>query len=199
MVFIALLIVTYLVGALPWSVWLGRLFFRVDPRSLADGNPGAANAFRAGGWPLGATVLLLDFFKAFIPVVVVRWGMQLPANQVFWLALMPTVGHAFSIFLNFRGGRALVTWFGVWAGLTLYEVPVVMGGAAVAAVLILRNDVQRALLIPTVLLVYLMIQGAPGWMVALGVAQLVILALKIAVFYHSSSTSALPANSRLKS
>src|SRR6188768_3565708 len=62
--FIALLILSYLSGALPWSVWLGKLFFRVDPRSQTDGNPGAANAFRVGGWPLGVSVLLLDFFKA---------------------------------------------------------------------------------------------------------------------------------------
>ena len=186
--FIALLILFYLSGALPWSVWLGRLFFRVDPRSQADGNPGAANAFRVGGWPLGASVLLLDFFKAFIPVAIARWGMQLPEEQLFWIALMPTIGHAFSVFLRFRGGRALVTLFGVWSGLTLYEMPLVMGGAAIAASLALKNDLSRALVVPTALIAYLMLRGEPVWMLALGAAQLLILLAKIGVYYRSSGS-----------
>ncbi len=178
MPFIALLILAYLSGALPWSVWLGKLFFHVDPRSQADGNPGAANAFRAGGWRLGASVLLLDFFKAFLPVLIARWGLQLPGDQLFWVALMPTLGHAFSIFLGFKGGRALVTLFGVWSGLTLYKLPLVMGGAAILALPILRNDVQRALIVPTVAIAYLTLQGEPLWMLALAMAQLLILVVK---------------------
>lgn len=178
MPFIALLILAYLSGALPWSVWLGKLFFHVDPRRQADGNPGAANAFRAGGWRLGASVLLLDFFKAFLPVLIARWGLQLPGDQLFWVALMPMLGHAFSVFLGFRGGRALVTLFGVWSGLTLYELPLVMGGAACLALPILRNDVQRALIVPTVAIAYLTLQGEPLWMLALAMAQLLILVVK---------------------
>lgn len=63
MSFTVLLILTYLSGALPWSVWLSRLFRGADPRSQADGNPGAANVFHIGGWRLGVIVLLLDFFQ----------------------------------------------------------------------------------------------------------------------------------------
>lgn len=185
MLLIALLLLTYLFGAIPWSVWLGKAFFQRDPRSLGDGNPGAANAFRAGGWPLGLAVLLLDFLKALLPVLIARWGLQLPPDQLFWLALMPTLGHAFSIFLAFRGGRALVTWFGVWAGLTLYELPMLMGGAAILGVLVLKNDVQRAFVIPVSLTLFLLLRGDPLWLVALAVAQGVILALKVSVFYRA--------------
>jgi glycerol-3-phosphate acyltransferase PlsY len=190
MSFIIMLILAYLSGALSWSVWLGRLFVGADPRSQADGNPGAANAFRVGGWRLGISVLLLDFFKAFIPVFIARWGLQLPDSQLFWIALMPTVGHAFSIFLGFRGGRAIVTLFGVWSGVTLYEVPLVMGGAAIATSLVLKSAVSRALTVPIALIAYLILRGEPLWMLALGAAQLAVLVSKLGAFYLSSGSTA---------
>jgi glycerol-3-phosphate acyltransferase PlsY len=197
MSFIIMLILAYLSGALPWSVWLGRLFVGADPRSQADGNPGAANAFRVGGWRLGISVLLLDFSKAFIPVFVARWGWQLPDSQMFWLALMPTVGHAFSIFLRFRGGRALVTLFGVWSGVTIYEIPLVIGGAAIAASLVFKNSLVRALVVPLTVIAYVLFTEAPFWMPALGTAQLLILVSKLGAFYLLSSSPA-GAPSRLK-
>lgn len=194
-VFVLFLVLAYISGSLPWAVWLGRLFFHTDVRSIADGNPGAANAYRLGGWPLGVSVLLLDFSKAFIPVLVARWGMPFPGDQLLWIALMPTVGHAFSIFLRFRGGRALVTLFGVWAGLTLYEAPLVMGAAAIIAVFLLRDDIHRALVIPITLIAYLLLRGQPTWMLLLVVAQLLILLSKI-VLSHRLSGARVPANDR---
>jgi glycerol-3-phosphate acyltransferase PlsY len=181
------LILAYLSGALPWSVWLGKLFFRVDPRQESDGNPGASNAFRAGGWKLGIAVLILDFLKGFMPVFIAKWGLQLPESQLFWVALMPTLGHAFSVFLVFRGGRALATLFGVWAGLTLYEVPLVMGAAAIVATITLKNDALKSLTIPGVLIAYLLLTGKPDWMVLLALAQLAVLVAKLGVYYLTSA------------
>lgn len=183
MSFPILLILAYLSGALPWSVWLGRRFSGDDPRNQADGNPGAANAFRIGGWRLGISVLLLDFFKAFIPVFIAYWGLQLPDSQMFWLALMPTVGHAFSIFLGFRGGRAIVTLFGVWSGVTLYELPLVMGCAAIAVSLVFKSSLLRTLAVPLAVIAYVLFTGAPFWMLALGIAQLLIILTKLGAFY----------------
>lgn len=187
--FPVLLILAYLSGALPWSVWLGRLFYRVDPRRESDGNPGAMNAFRAGGWKLGAAVLILDFLKGFVPVFLAKWGFQLPESQLFWVTLMPTLGHAFSVFLGFRGGRALDTLFGVWSGLTLYEAPLVMGAAAITAILTLKNDALRSLAIPIVLIAYLLLTGKPLWMLLLALAQLAVLVSKLGAFYRFSARS----------
>jgi glycerol-3-phosphate acyltransferase PlsY len=194
--FPVLLALAYLSGAVPWSVWLGRRLFRVDPRRQSDGNPGAANAFRAGGWRLGVAVLMLDFLKGFVPVFIAQWGLRLPESQLFWVALMPTLGHAFSIFLGFRGGRALDTLFGVWTGLTLYEAPLVMGGTALASMLALKNDAARSLAIPVVLIAYLLLAGKPLWMVALAAAQLVILAGKLAAHSRGAGWNANPAERR---
>ncbi len=82
------LIDTYLLGAIPWSVWLGKGLFGLDPRHQADTNPGAANAFRAGGWRLGVLVLVLDYLKAFIPVFIANYGLSFSDEQRFWIALM---------------------------------------------------------------------------------------------------------------
>ncbi|MBZ0319541.1 MAG: glycerol-3-phosphate acyltransferase [Anaerolineae bacterium] len=180
--FLALLILAYLSGAFPWSVWLGVLFFQTDVRTVADGNPGAANAFRVGGWRLGISVLLLDFFKAFIPVSIARWVLDFSGEQLLWIALMPSLGHAFSIFLGFRGGRALTSFFGVWSGLTLYEIPLVMGGAAIAASLTIKNDILRTFVVPAALFAYLILRGKPFWMLILALMQLLILLAKISVF-----------------
>ncbi|MCC6803911.1 MAG: glycerol-3-phosphate acyltransferase [Anaerolineae bacterium] len=178
--FIVLLLAAYLCGSIPWSVWLGKAFYGTDPRQQADGNPGAANAFRAGGAKLGIAVLVLDFLKAFLPVLVAYRGMGLANWESFLVALMPTLGHAFSIFLGFRGGRAIVVMFGVWTALTLYLVPVFMGITALAAVRLVRNDVWRTLIIPVVLVPFLVLLGEPLWMVTLAAAQLLVFVVKIA-------------------
>lgn len=180
------LMLTYLFGAIPWSVWLGKRFFSADPRDQPDHNPGAANAFRGGGWRLGAVVLLLDFGKAFLPVAIARWLLGLPGEQLFWLACMPSLGHAFSVFLGFRGGRGIVVMFGVWAGLTLYQAPLVLGLTAVIGLVVLKNDEYRALALPVVLIAYLLLTHAAGWMVLLAIAQLLILALKIGIYLMRS-------------
>jgi len=179
MLFFFWLVLPYLSGAIPWSVWLGERFFRVDPRKQPDGNPGAANAFRAAGWRLGVSVLLLDFFKAFLTVLLARLWLEFSGWELFWIALMPTLGHAFSIFLRLRGGRALVTMFGVWAGLTLYEIPLVMGATALLSLVLLKKDEHRTLAIPIALVPYLAIRGASLWMICLALAQALILLIKI--------------------
>lgn len=181
--FVAWLLIAYLSGALPWSVWLGKLFFQVDPRTQADGNPGTANAFRAVGWRLGVSVLILDFLKGFIPVGLAAWKGNFPSSQLFWIALAPTIGHAFSVFLRFRGGRGVVVMFSVWTGLTLYRIPLVMGAVGLLAFVLFKKDDYRTLAIPLGLIAFLLFTGAASWMIWLAVGQLLVLILKIGAFY----------------
>lgn len=188
--FLAWLLIAYLAGALPWSVWLGQWVARVDPREQPDGNPGAANVFRAAGWRLGVAVLLLDFLKACLPVAIAHFALRFAADQLFWIALMPTVGHAFSIFLGFRGGRALVALFGVWTGLTLYQAPVAMGIAAIASLVALKHDMARTFAIPLSLFAFLLFFHAPLWMFLLAGAQVAVLASKVMLHYWSATAAA---------
>jgi glycerol-3-phosphate acyltransferase PlsY len=103
-------------GSLPFSVWVGRLFLREDIRQYGDANPGGVNAWKAGGWQVGLPAIVLDIGKGLVPVLLARasgvegWGL-VP------VAVAPVIGHAFSPFLGFRGGKALAATCGVWFAL----------------------------------------------------------------------------------
>jgi glycerol-3-phosphate acyltransferase PlsY len=121
-------LIGYLCGAIPFSVWLGAILIKRDVRQFGDDqNPGAANAWKAGKWRLGLPVLLLDFFKGAIPVGIARYGFGIDGWPLVPIALAPIIGHAFSIFLGFSGGKALAVTFGVWAGVSLYAGPSLLG------------------------------------------------------------------------
>lgn len=128
---------SFLIGAFPFAVWLGRLY-GVDVRAVGDGNPGATNAWKAGGWRLGVPVLVLDFIKAALPVGVARQAWGWDGGWLIAVSLAPILGHAFSPFLRGRGGKALAATFGVWTGLTLAEGPLVLGSSLAVAMLGLR-------------------------------------------------------------
>lgn len=116
----------FICGSLPFSVWLGRLFLHTDIRRYGDGNPGATNVFRAGGWGIGLAAYFLDISKGALPVGLARDFFGLQGVLLFLTAVAPALGHAFSPFLKGRGGKALAVIFGTWIGLTYYEIPVVI-------------------------------------------------------------------------
>lgn len=108
----------FALGSAPFSVWLGYVFLRKDVRSYGDHNPGATNVFRAGNRLVGLLVLLLDISKAAAPIGVAYDLLGIRGPAMFLIAIAPPLGHAFSPFLKFRGGKALATVLGVWIGLT---------------------------------------------------------------------------------
>jgi len=118
---------SFLMGSVPFSVLIGRLITGKDIRGLGDGNPGAANAWRAGSWPVGVLALLLDYFKGALPVGCGHFILGIQGWGLGMVAIAPVVGHAFSPFLRFRGGKGLAVTFGVWTGLTLGEAPILLG------------------------------------------------------------------------
>ncbi len=119
--------VAFALGSLPFSVWIGRLALRTDIRAVGDGNPGATNVLRAGGWRLFAAAAVLDFLKGAAPVGVAYLGLGWDGLALFLVALAPVAGHAFSPFLGFRGGKAVAVTFGIWSGLTVWEGPTIFG------------------------------------------------------------------------
>jgi len=121
------IILTFFIGALPFSVWLGQVALKTDIRTHGDQNPGCSNVLRAGGWRWGALALMLDSFKGAIPLWLARFAFGWHGWPLVGLALAPILGHAFSPFLRFRGGKAVAVTFGIWAGLTLWEIPTLLG------------------------------------------------------------------------
>lgn len=120
-------VIAFLSGALPFSVWVGRFFLRTDIRRYGDANPGATNVLRAGGRFAAAGALLLDMLKGAIPVGIVHYGLGYDGWSLAAIALAPVLGHAFSPFLGFRGGKAVAVTGGIWTGLTAWEGPTVGG------------------------------------------------------------------------
>lgn len=124
-----MILVAFLSGSLPFSVWIGKLIMGVDVRQFGDGNPGATNTFRAGNKLAGLLVLMLDISKAAAPVGWAYFELGIRGVDMFLIAMAPILGHAFSPFLRFRGGKALAAALGVWIGLTLWKasLPVLVG------------------------------------------------------------------------
>ncbi len=117
----------YALGSLPFSVWLVRWRLRRDVRESGDGNPGAVNAWKAGGWRIGITTLLLDVAKAAVAPALARWLWGITGWFLLPIAVLPILGHMTSPWLRFRGGKGIACTFGVWSALTLWLVPTAFG------------------------------------------------------------------------
>ena len=170
---VALLLASYLVGSLPFSLWAGRLIRGIDLRTCGSGNLGATNAQRFLGWKIAAPVLLLDMAKGAVATLVVS-HLRLPvggappvALTAFWLALLAgaaaIAGHMWTPFARFRGGKGVATAGGVF--LSLATVPTLCSlGVFLALTAITRfvslGSVGAALLLP-VFLVALTPHGTP--------------------------------------
>lgn len=149
--FLGLLGLAYLLGSIPTGLVVARLMGGPDPRQTGSGNVGAANLFRLLGRNAGVFTFLGDTLKGAVPVfLAVYWLTPLGAwhdSAVAAVGLAAVLGHVFPIFLNFRGGKAVATTFGVVAvlcpfaafnllvvyGLTLYQVRIFSVGALVCA------------------------------------------------------------------
>jgi glycerol-3-phosphate acyltransferase PlsY len=144
---IGIFIAAYLIGSIPFGYLVGRLFFHTDIRKQGSGNIGAMNAMRALGTRGGAVVLLLDALKGFVPTL---WALGAfngfldtpgfpPGGQIIasLVATGTVLGHCFSPWLRFRGGKGVATSFGAIFALC-WPAGLVAVGAWVAGAAITR-------------------------------------------------------------
>jgi len=125
------LVLSYLVGAFPTAVVLGRLFWKTDVRQHGSGNAGATNAWRVLGWKAGIPVLLLDLGKgalaagaiAHLPIGDAPID---PASLAVCCGVVAVLGHVFPIYTRFRGGKGVATA----AGMLVVVAPASVGIAA---------------------------------------------------------------------
>ena len=122
----AILIFSYLLGAVPFGLLLGR-WRGVDPRRVGSGNIGATNVIRAGGRGLGVATFLLDMGKGAACPLLAR-GAGLEPGWVAAAGLAGVLGHCFPVYLWFRGGKGVATLMGAFLVLN----PVAAAAAAVA-------------------------------------------------------------------
>jgi acyl phosphate:glycerol-3-phosphate acyltransferase len=115
---VAMFVCAYLLGSLPFGIIIGKTVYGIDPRTVGSGNIGTANSMRAFGRAGAVLVLLGDALKGAIPTYV--------ALRIFddpWITagvgLATVVGHNWSVFLGFKGGKGVATTLGVVIVLSL--------------------------------------------------------------------------------
>jgi glycerol-3-phosphate acyltransferase PlsY len=120
-------LIAFLCGSIPFSVMVGRLATGQDIRMVGDHNPGATNVLRAADWRWFALAGLLDYLKAAVPVGIPWLWLGVAGWDIVPIALAPLLGHAYSPWLRFRGGKAVAATFGLWTGLTVGAAPIMLG------------------------------------------------------------------------
>ena len=113
-----LIVVAYLLGSFPSGVVVGRMTTGRDVREVGSGNIGAANVVRAAGMRAGAVVGLLDGLKGLLPVLLGRW-LGLDEVGLALVAGAAVLGHDFSLYLRFSGGKGVATTLGAFLALAL--------------------------------------------------------------------------------
>ncbi len=110
-------IASYLLGAIPTSLWVVRAVKGIDLRTVGSGNLGATNLYRLLGFKYAIPVGIFDALKGAIPVAFFGpWaGLGVVGSLV--LGVIAVVGHAFSVFANFKGGKGVATGSGIVLGL----------------------------------------------------------------------------------
>ncbi len=128
------LLASYFVGAIPTSYLLSRLFAGIDLRQHGSGNLGATNLYRVLGWKFAVPAALVDIAKGVVPVLV--FAPQVSDSLLFAVAcgVAAIVGHVFSAFVGFRGGKGVATAAGVMLGLA----PVALAISAAVWMLLVR-------------------------------------------------------------
>ena len=117
---IAAVVLAYLMGSLSFAVIVSRLMGLKDPRSYGSNNPGATNVLRSGNKKAAIATLLLDGFKGWLPVVLVKWfgkDYGLEDGTMAAVAFAAFLGHLFPIFFKFQGGKGVATAAGALLGI----------------------------------------------------------------------------------
>ena len=111
MFYVFSIIISYLLGSVPFGLIIAKLFNKVDIRKVGSGNIGATNVMRVGGLRMAGLVWLLDMAKAIVAVLIGRYV----GGDAFgvWCGFFAIVGHCFPVWLGFHGGKGVSALFGV--------------------------------------------------------------------------------------
>ncbi|MEJ2054237.1 MAG: glycerol-3-phosphate 1-O-acyltransferase PlsY [Calditrichaceae bacterium] len=130
------IVCSYIIGSLPTAIIAGKWLKKIDIRDYGSGNAGATNVFRTLGWKAGLTVLLVDMFKGFVPVFWLAGIIhQNPEALIYYQILAgicAILGHIWTVFAGFRGGKGVGTSAGVFLGLA----PLALGLALLVFIIV---------------------------------------------------------------
>ena len=107
---IIIILISYLMGSIPFGLILTKIFLNKDIREIGSGNIGATNVLRAGNKIVGYLTLTLDVLKAIIPIIYIKLNYP---DLIYVSSLSVFLGHVFSIWLKFKGGKGVATYVGI--------------------------------------------------------------------------------------
>ena len=151
-----LLLAAYLLGATPTSYIVARLVRGIDLRQHGSGNLGATNAFRVLGWKAALPVMILDVFKGWFPTVWFPLWDGAPAGWALAYGAAAIVGHVFSVWVAFRGGKGVATSAGVFLALAPWAVLIafiVWGVTVILTRIVSLASILAALVLPVAVFV----------------------------------------------
>ena len=134
---VAWIIASYVIGSIPFGLIVSKLLFKQDLRKLGSGNIGATNVLRNFGAQPFIAVMMLDIGKGIAAVAIGR-AMGLGPNLALLAGLASIIGHNWSVFLGFRGGKGIATSGGVIIAAYPWQVTLVVIGVFVLLVLVTR-------------------------------------------------------------
>jgi glycerol-3-phosphate acyltransferase PlsY len=134
MITVLLILIAYVLGSIPNALWVGKTFKNIDVREHGSKNTGSTNAARVLGPKLGIFTLILDILKGALPTYL---GIVLGANlltritgidklDIIVIGMAAILGHTFSLFLKFKGGKAVATTLGVFLVLVPYAILILL-------------------------------------------------------------------------
>jgi glycerol-3-phosphate acyltransferase PlsY len=174
-----LAIAAFFLGAIPFSVIIGRWLLKKDITRYGDGNPGAANVFRAGSKKVGFLAVVLDILKGVPFVFIAHYVLKLPVLAPVIVAICAVLGHAFSPFLRWHGGKAIAVTFGTLLGLLpQYDVFLVFAIAMILAAFLIQNDAWGVVFAALASLIYFTVAKGYSWEPLLMLCLLIILVIK---------------------
>lgn len=175
LLFIVVLIVIYLIAAVPTGIVLAKVMGYEDVRDKGSGNIGATNVYRVAGKLAGVLTLAGDILKGFLPLLACKtWLAPTPA-QLGIACAMAIVGHCYPVYLKFRGGKGIATALGIFLVMSPFAVlgaAIVFGITVATTRFISLGSVLAAMSAP--LLVLMLNQPQPIFLATLFIAALIV-------------------------
>lgn len=161
---VALIAGAYFLAGIPWGVVLGRLLKGVDIRKHGSGATGTTNSLRVLGWKISIAVFVLDFAKGLVPVMIGRWA-DLPGWAIAAVAIASVVGHCWSPYIGFKGGKGMATGGGAAVGMLPWLFLMLLFIIAVVYVTryVSLASILTAIVGPSITVVLWLMGDFPGW------------------------------------
>jgi glycerol-3-phosphate acyltransferase PlsY len=170
------LVLSYLVGSIPFAYLIAKYFKGIDIRKHGSGNPGATNVYRIDK-RLGLLAFFCDVLKGFVPVLLAVKANPSSDILVIFVTLAVILGHMFTIFLNFKGGKGVATGCGAFLAISpLATLTCLLVFAIVLAIsrYVSLSSICAAVMLPVSLFIF----SAPNIILVFSIAIAIIVIIK---------------------